>query len=285
MKIIDSDNYAAHDIETLFFPGGEPHCKIPEIRGNLLLYLKLRTWNDVGIAACVIDALSWGRKQNEITKIFIPYFPGARQDKKDPKGQYPYTVSMMARFLRAYGNSEKLFVFDPHSMKVMSERPGTLGVTALMPSDLSVPLAEDVVGIIAPDEGARGRAKEFLDCFYPEADLIQCYKQRDTYTGEVTHFTMVALKRKGRYIIVDDICDGGRTFNLLADAFFKDKLTMDNRCILELFVSHGIFSKGLHALDARIEHITTTDSWCPHASGGRLTVLSLNTLFPIIRRL
>jgi hypothetical protein len=75
---------------------------------------------------------------------------------------------------------------------------------------------------------------------------------------------------------VDDICDGGGTFNLLAEAW-KRKLRIDQHSKLELFVSHGIFSKGLDAIDPVIEHITTTDSWCKGNSyiRDRLTVLPL----------
>jgi hypothetical protein len=31
--IIDSDSYAASGIDTLFFPGGEPHVKLPAVNG------------------------------------------------------------------------------------------------------------------------------------------------------------------------------------------------------------------------------------------------------------
>ena len=55
MKIIDSDDYSAAGIETMFFPGGEPHVKVPFFSEPLLLHLKLRTWNDVGFAALLLD--------------------------------------------------------------------------------------------------------------------------------------------------------------------------------------------------------------------------------------
>jgi phosphoribosylpyrophosphate synthetase len=85
---------------------------------------------------------------------------------------------------------------------------------------------------------------------------------------------MPELQRSGRHIIVDDICDGGGTFNLLAEAWKRKNPAYSK---LELFVSHGIFSKGLDAIDPVIEHITTTDSWCKGNSyiRDRLTVLPL----------
>jgi hypothetical protein len=57
MLIIDSDNYAASGVETMFFPGGEPHVKIPRFKEMPILHLKLRTWNDVGFASLLTNAL------------------------------------------------------------------------------------------------------------------------------------------------------------------------------------------------------------------------------------
>src|SRR5882672_7111551 len=106
MKIIDSDNYAASGIETMFFPGGEPHVKVPIFTEPLLLHLKLRTWNSVGLAACLMSALC---AQDANFRVFIPYFPGARQDRTD--GTAPLTVQIMSELLqRVY----PIYVFDPH---------------------------------------------------------------------------------------------------------------------------------------------------------------------------
>ena len=110
-QIIDSDNYAASGIETMFFPGGEPHAKIPErVAGKVLLFLKLRTWEQTGLAACVIDALS---RNNRVSRLdtFIAYFPGARQDRSD--GRAPLTVKLMVELLTR--NRGNLHVFDAHS--------------------------------------------------------------------------------------------------------------------------------------------------------------------------
>src|ERR1700684_1905888 len=108
--IIDSDNYAAAGIETLFFPGGEPHVKLPKMTGDVLAFLKLRTWNDVGIAACVIDALT--RSDAGPIVAFIPYFPAARQDKT--KGDAPLTLDLTARLLGIGRHS--IVTFDEHSV-------------------------------------------------------------------------------------------------------------------------------------------------------------------------
>jgi ribose-phosphate pyrophosphokinase len=278
--IIDSDHYGASGIETMFFPGGEPHAKIPDgVAGNILLFLKLRTWEQTGLAACVIDALSRNSRVARLD-VFIPYFPAARQDRSD--GHAPLTIKLMAALLTR--NRATTYVFDAHSHVLSESAP----VHVFMPADLDIPVRPDVAGIIAPDKGAVARATAFRDRFYPSAALIQCSKMRNPTSGRLSGFQMKDLHRPGRYIIVDDICDGGGTFNLLADEFRKGR--DPDLFQLELFVSHGIFSKGLDAIDPAIVHITTTDSWVSESQAGngnggnaRLTVLPLAPLFKVIR--
>jgi ribose-phosphate pyrophosphokinase len=270
--IIDSDDYAASGIETMVFPGGEPHVKLPEFTADVLLFLKLRSWNDVGFAALVADAIS---RSGARVHTFVPYFPAARQDRA-PDGHAPFTLRYTSLLLSP-DRQRGVIVFDPHSSVIFS----TAHIDrAFMPADLDIPRAKDVVGIIAPDKGAAERARKFRDAFYPESALIQCGKRRDPTSGSLSGYTMPPLPTRGRYIIVDDICDGGGTFNLLAREFKADPLADSSK--LELFVSHGIFSKGLDAIDPVIERITTTDSWCRLKSDARLTVLPLSPLFPLI---
>jgi len=56
-------------------------------------------------------------------------------------------------------------------------------------------------------------------------------------------------------VIVDDICDGGRTFIELARVL-KEKGA--NK--VALYVTHGIFSQGLDVLKEHIDHV-----YCVHA--------------------
>jgi ribose-phosphate pyrophosphokinase len=273
MKIIDSDNYLASGIETMFFPGGEPHAKLPPISGDVLLFLKPRTWDDVGLGACVIDGLT--RSDADRIVAFIPYFPAARQDKT--KGDAPLTLALTVRLLGRGRHS--VVTFDEHSLAMEQQ----LGHHAcLMPRHLQVPTRGDVVGVIAPDEGAVARANSFRDAFYPDCPLVQCFKKRDPRTGALSGYVLPLLTESGCYVVVDDICDGGGTFNLLAQAFEHDPRGSNSQ--LELFVSHGIFSKGVGAISPRYRHITTTDSWCRLDSDDRLTVLRLSPLFERIMR-
>jgi ribose-phosphate pyrophosphokinase len=255
MKVIDSDNYAASGIETFFFPGGEPHARIPENFGDALLFLKPRTWNDVGLAMCVLNALYYqGHTKNRKVWLFCPYFPGARQDRTDYRT--PVTREMIGRMLGQYVNN--LYTFDLHSSVHFA---GLRIKRNFMPRDLVIdpsPAPGDAY-IIAPDHGAIGRAQDTADAAQIRNPVIVCEKTRDFATGKFTGFKMPPLPGPGSYVVIDDICDGGGTFNLLAEEFVKDPYAKDSE--LALWVSHGIFSKGLNAIHPKYELIMTTDSW------------------------
>jgi ribose-phosphate pyrophosphokinase len=281
MKVIDSDDYGASGIKTFFFPGGEPHAQLPENKfGDALVFLKARTWNDVGIAACVMSALM---EQGNQVWLFAGYFPGARQDRTDFRT--PITKEMIGRFLGSYCN--RFYTFDMHSRLAVK---GLHVERNFMPSDLYRESWRMDGWIICPDKGAVDRCQDLAKIALDNPNnIIYCNKVRDFGTGKFQGFEMEPLKAPGNYLVVDDICDGGGTFNLLAEAFEKDPHAAKSR--LALYVSHGIFSKGLNAIDKRYEVIYTTDSWCRKpwdvsmdlpARKSRLDVLSLQ---PVIDKI
>lgn len=103
--------------------------------------------------------------------------------------------------------------------------------------------------IIYPDNGARGRYK------LPHTHTL-FEKKRDSNTGVITGTISKDDAYKGKDCwIVDDICDGGRTFIEIA------KLIRNDVKSLHLAVSHGIFSKGLEELNQWFDSIWTTDSF------------------------
>lgn len=274
-KVIDSDNYRASGIETFFFPGGEPHVKLPEeLPEKLLVVLKLRTWNDVGVAACLLDALKRRPALGyEDYKVFIPYFPGARQDRTN--GKSPVTVEVAAKLLAFL---KWPCVFDLHS-RVSGALPARY-VRNWMPSELrpALPLYS---GVIAPDKGAAARAFDMAQ-YLGDLLVLTAEKVREFETGNIVKYDLRMLYEPGeRYLVVDDICDGGATFNILADSVPKDVK-------LDLWVSHGIFSKGVSAISERYERIFTTDSWYQRGwhpgkdiydDGSRVTVFPLEPLY------
>jgi ribose-phosphate pyrophosphokinase len=78
-------------------------------------------------------------------------------------------------------------------------------------------------------------------------------KVRDQATGWIMGYELPYRCDGQRVLIVDDICDGGKTFEILTADLFKNGAEEVN-----LFVTHGIFSKGLRPLyNAGISNIFT----------------------------
>ncbi len=82
-------------------------------------------------------------------------------------------------------------------------------------------------------------------------------KNRDK-TGKITHTDVFSPAPIEGYdcFIVDDICDGGRTFIELAKTL-KEKGAEK----IYLYITHGIFSNGFGDLSTYFEHIYTTNSF------------------------
>lgn len=123
---------------------------------------------------------------------------------------------------------------------------------------------------ISPDAGANKKiqacSKEF------NIPMLRADKLRDTTTGRILETIIYATPAQldnSTVLIIDDICDGGRTFIELANAIHKISPT----CVVNLYITHGFFSKGVEPLlSAGINHIYTTTSVCK-ISHPNLTVL------------
>jgi ribose-phosphate pyrophosphokinase len=230
------------------FPGGELHLKdvrefdhadepvwIADVRGADL--------EDLMTASLLSDV---ARFRNERFVLMLPYLPAARADRGIPAGG-----AMYAEFVNTM-RADEVIVIDPHSEVV----PGFVNnVHTLDGVELVERAIEGNVfnGVIAPDAGAGARALRVAA--HLGLDLYQAHKKRDFDTGKLLSYEMdSSLPMSGKYLVVDDICDGGGTFKLLADAsgLFRDQLS--------LWVTHGIFSGNANTLGAYYKDIFTTDS-------------------------
>lgn len=255
--IIDTDNYAA--IGKVFqFPGGEWHANVRAIPTDIPIafHAKLRNWDDVGKLLAVADAYM---TQGHDLSLFAPYFPGMRQDR-NPNGLTPLTVRVYAAVLSQYFSH--VTVVDPHShagVQVLDRYfegdVHTIYSTEFL-ADLITP-SKAPSHVLVPDKGAVQRSTAVAELF--GARVVQAEKVRDFETGVLSGFSVpdlgLEMKPGNRILIPDDICDGGGTFlGLLAEIRKQTSAPVD------LFVTHGIFSKGLQILRG-FDNIYTTDSF------------------------
>ena len=247
-------------LKTFTFPDGQPHFKLETYERDwtvVTIETALKSPLELFQVGLAIDVLR-NNGYSEIN-LDVRYLLAARMDRAIDTMQ-PYTLQSVARIINSWGCS-KVRLLDVHSEVA----------TRLIRNSENV-LPYEVVGqvwettgkpiIICPDKGAVERVNKLT----PGYDKIYCTKERNPETGALSGFKITDgfyLRDKGRTqdcLIVDDICDGGGTFIGLAKELRKAGAKK-----VFLFVTHGIFSKGL-PLEG-IDAIYTTDSYQPDTYG------------------
>lgn len=240
--------------ETFTFNGGEPHIKIKtnlDISEMVNITTRIKSFNDLGLLLLANDALR--RMGIKTINLFLPYFPGARQDRVMIPGE-PLTVKVYAEIINKAGFN-RVTIVDPHS-EVCSAL-----LNQVSPFSNHKLVEKCVEGLenyllVAPDGGALKKMHQ-LSTYLGGVPIIACNKERNVRTGALSGFTVYADDLKGQTcVIVDDICDGGGTFLGIAEAL-KDK----NAGNIFLIVTHGIFSKGFEALQKHFSTIYCSDAF------------------------
>ncbi len=261
-------------IDFVQFSGGERHVQLGDFksRDEFILRANLRGASDVFDLLLTADALNQKFENCELN-IEIPYLPYARQDRVCAPGQ-AFSLKVLSGILGQINNIKRLVVWDCHS-PVGVDLTGAENVPAQdiikTNSELSALIMDLNSVIICPDKGAVGRTQEIIRAFekdFQTDPIVYCEKVRDPATGQITHTDVKVESLAGRTaIITDDICDGGYTFIKIAE-----QLKAKGADKVILFVTHGIFSKGLNVFDGLIDQVFTTDSF-EHAADARLTVI------------
>lgn len=236
------------------FPGGEVGPKIPEDTtetGQVWLTATLKNSDDIMQMLLTVNAI---RQQNPKTSIYasIPYVPYARQDRVCDTGE-ALSIQVMAQMINSC-KFVQVVIVDPHSLVT----PALIDNVVVKDQ---VSIFGDVVDwssytLVAPDAGARKKVEAFAKAVGAK-DILYADKKREMSTGKIIGLELLgAVKANGRYAVLDDICDGGRTFIELANLMNKHQHLQ-----LDLFVTHGIFSKGVEVVAEHYDFIYTTNSY------------------------
>jgi ribose-phosphate pyrophosphokinase len=255
--------------EAFTFPGGEVHIRLlphQTLQGeHVRVSIRLDNLEALGLLMVAIDALK--RSGIASFELFIPYFPGARQDRVMAPGE-PLTAKVYANLINQLG-AEAIYILDPHSpvTPALVNRAEVINNHAFIAFCLEK-LANNIV-LVAPDAGAEKKLYDLASALsIPSHRLLFCSKKRDVITGALSDFVVHAdeLYQKS-CLIVDDICDRGGTFMGLSKAL-KEK----GAGTCHLAVTHGIFSKGIEPLAAEFERMFTTNSIMPVIQHWALTI-------------
>lgn len=251
--------YTSINFTMMQFSGGEMHIKLDneaDYSGidKVIITNRFRNGDDIMKVLFAKDALE--RKGIKNFELVMPYIPYARQDRVCVNGE-AFTLKIFANLINS-AKFDKVYVLDAHS----DVAPALIDNCINMPIDEYVKFAyysqtDGEVVLISPDSGANKKSTKLFDNTKIFSRVVKCDKRRNVASGDLDSFEVFGDNLKDRTcIIVDDICDGGRTFIGIAQEL-KKKEAGD----IYLFVTHGIFSYGMDELKKYFKKIFTTNSF------------------------
>jgi len=184
----------------------------------------------------------------------IPYYPHGRADRVFEEGMSCPLVDFTSNLSWVW---HEVMTKDLHNEKPVESILGTrlthedqqqcFERTLQMNHKLKS-IVESGVALCAPDKGAAKKADKIA--LEHTLNLVQMEKTRDVSTGNINGIRVVSGDPKGHVLIVDDICDGGMTFIKAAEELKKLGASK-----VSLYVTHGIFSKGLDVFKGVVDNI------------------------------
>lgn len=262
------------------FNGGEPHITIlnPIKYSNaqgVVFATKIKSGDDLLKLAAAVDAFS-NLATGADFYLEIAYYPGGRQDRVCNPGE-AFSAKVYSKLIEAMANWASVQVLDAHSdvtPAVLDNGVNNSNHRFVQNALNEIDLHEGV--IISPDAGANKKIYSVVQVLNSkdfDFDVVRADKNRNLKTGEIIETTVYVDDLTGKdTIIIDDICDGGRTFIELAKV-----LKAKGAKTVTLIVTHGIFSKGFEPVLEHIDQIVTTNSFInlDADDGDRVTVLGI----------
>lgn len=252
-------NYG-YEYEKFYFPSGEMHIKlITPKRHTIADY----TWvfeKTEDIVEFLLYSNALKEAGVKTLKITIPFFPFGRQDRVAVFGE-TFSLKVMCDLVNSLGASY-VRVWDPHSDVIPALLNNCKVITqdAIFDPIINNAFDEEDYFLISPDGGALKKIYKLAPRLDRCLGVIECSKLRDVKTGVITETKVYASGFDARLegstcIIVDDICDGGRTFIEIAKVL-KERYFVNN---VVLCVTHGLFTKGMEPFYGIIDEIFTKD--------------------------
>jgi ribose-phosphate pyrophosphokinase len=243
------------------YPDGQKSATLDlQNRDAVTFNQRLSTWEDFQELYVKVAAIK--RNKSNGIRVFAPYIFGSRSDRVFEKGGINYVKDVLAPMINNLG-LESITCYDPHSLALEN---AINNLIIVKPYSLITDAISEItngfdcgISIISPDFGAYKKVWDYAEHLNSitsgvcDIDIVSCEKVRSV-KGEILKTTISHQPKFAKSIIIDDICDGGRTFIEISKAL--GGYTGD----LHLFVTHGIFSKGFDELNRHFTKIYCTNS-------------------------
>ena len=246
------------NIERFNFPGGEVQVRVTNTPLSPIHRIThhIRNSDDIMALLLLTDAM---RRDNATNiALTLPYVPYARQDRVMQGGE-ALGIKVFCDLINAQ-NYRSVTIWDPHSdvTPALLNNCQVIGQEVIVSNNKSS-LGSDSI-LVCPDAGARKKIFKVAE-YGGFEDIVFADKVRDVRTGKITGTSIsswpAVWDQDRDHLIVDDICDGGYTFLELA----KTLRARGVRGKIKLYVTHGIFSKGLSPFMGVIDEIYTVNCW------------------------
>jgi len=234
---------------------------IAKYEEGVKIQTRLNTFRDLELIICATAALrNLGVKS---ISLYAPYFMGARSDRKFTEGDANYLKQVICPIINAQ-KFESVMVLDPHSDVLEAcldnfEKTSNHEIVKRALTDIDNKNdAQERICLVSPDAGAYKKIFDVAQKFGIDK-VITATKVRDIRTGKILHTEIPVLDQheKIKYVIVDDICDGGRTFLELAKSIHGSRPTAE----VYLVVTHGIFSQSFLELSRELKKVYSSNSY------------------------
>lgn len=226
---------------------------------SILINSRMNSFKDLELIICTNKAL----RNIGVTDIqlYIPYFLGARSDRKFVEGGNNYLKDIICPIVNAQ-NFSRVIVVDPHSdvLEACLNNYAKINNFGLVDFTFEqIQKDKSQIVLVSPDAGAYKKIFDVAKQFGVE-NIITATKVRDLATGNIVSTEVPDLSEHIHkdFFIIDDICDGGRTFIELAKAIRQYPISPSSK--IYLIVTHGIFSAGFDELSKHIDGVFTTNS-------------------------
>jgi ribose-phosphate pyrophosphokinase len=183
--------------------------------------------------------------------VILPYFGYSRQDKKFEEGE-AISARTIAQHISMHADS--VITVDPHKEHILKFFTVPAYSCSAVPSIAHYLKEHNVDFILAPDKGAKDRAKE-------AAALIPCeydYLEKTRIDGTTVKITPKKLNAYGKHVaIIDDIIStGGTMANSIKELKKQGAKSVSVAC------THGLFVGGAKEklLSAGCDDIISTDT-------------------------
>ena len=259
--------YGAEDCTSLRykltqFSAGELHPQLQDYTpiGNLdSISIKPTMYNPTFIVelSLLVNALRNEFHMSIPIDLDLPYVPYSRQDRVCAEGD-AFGLKVFANQLNSL-NFRHVVIFDVHSDVTPALITNCIHREAKALFRLNPEFIAKYSHLVTPDAGAYKKVNSIASHF--NLPVIPALKTRDTATGRLSNTVLVtdSVENPSRLLVIDDLCDSGGTFLALGT---KLKQAFPDTPV-DLYVSHGIFAKGLNGLDKYYDTIYCHNLFTP----------------------